>query len=878
MSELEFGRPTMKYYNKKIDMSLLKEGFTIPVELVNDFLVISEENPDKSDENGLNTYSQVRFIMNDQDYLLPIKKVSSQREHLYQIRYTPTNPFAIELNKCFKAIYNDNNDLTTFDTREEYLEFSIDTEKNVVNCKPYNRESIEKWQELLGYIGPEDSINFNDYKKSYKLVWIKSIINLLKTHKTTTFENLFVEALSIYKQLLSKGYSVEESLKDNNSLEVSSNRVRTIMTDAPMTAFGLSGFFSIDRNKKNIIIPKDLKNSLTNTNIKELEKIIDKKIEVYFMKKSIEVTGTLGENLQFVLDNYNDAIKVRYPNHEVNRIVTKESVSNLQDIITNDQFLVNGSVGIGNWSNVPWIAIMDKKETTSTQKGMYLVYLINKDSKIVYLSLAFGVTDFSKNLSTKEFKVKMKDLVEYYKSRLGIQMMDKEIDLGTQVLGKKYAMASIWYKTYSYPDLDDDERLRSDLFEALKIYERALKIKNGDSIIDINQEEINNQKRVEDLLIWTNNLKDYLESRSLNYTIESLKSIIMSMKTKPLVLLAGLSGTGKSKIVEGIANALSATMENNRYKMISVRPDWSDPSDLLGYVGLNDKFNPGPLAEFLYHANNTIEPCILCLDEMNLARVEHYFSDVLSVIETRKRDNENVSTDLLFSNEIFKSDDASRQKYSKLRLTDNVFIFGTVNMDDSTHPFSNKVLDRANTIEFNHIDLRSLPSNEVKKDFQMPLLKTSLIKSDYIRLDECLNHGQNMMTANQVIEILVQINGILKKQNLQFGYRVRDEIIYFVTQSVNHNMMNFDEAIDFCIYQKILPKVKGSGFQLKELINTLFEYCSDKKNSIDHGDGYQYLKMETDLMKNMGKYPVSTQKIVDIMKSYEVEGYATFWS
>jgi energy-coupling factor transporter ATP-binding protein EcfA2 len=869
----------MKYYNKKIDKSLLKEGFTIPIEFVNDFLSISKENSDINEENSVNSHKLVKFIMNDQEFFLPLKKVSGQRELLYQVRYTPTHPFAIELNKLFKANYSESSDSTSFETTEEYLELSIDSNNSLIGCKSYNREAIEKWQELLAYLGPDDSINLNDYKKSYKLIWINSVLNLMKTNDNISFENLVNEAYKIYMDLYSSGYPVEDVLKSNNNSEISPSNVKTIMTDAPMVAFGQSGLFYVDRGRKSISVSKELLNAFTNKNITFLNSLIDKKIDLYFNTRT-NTKSNFSENMQYVLDNYEAAIKQPFANHQMGSVVRHLVVDDLAQIIQNNKYKIVGSIGQGNWAQVPWIAIMDKNETITTQNGIYLVYLINKATKVVYLSLAFGVTEFSRNMSSKQFMQEMKSTVSRFRSKLNIDLNGLQIDLGSSKLGKMYALGSVWYKSYTYSDLEDDYIIQKDLSEALILYDKALAIKNG----ELNMVKTHDPQTITDLNIsdnlleWTNNLQEYLLSKSLNYSIDSLKSIVLSMKTKPLVLLAGLSGTGKSKIVEGIANALGATVENRRFKLISVRPDWSDPSDLLGYVGLNDKFNPGPFAEFLLHANNTTEPCILCLDEMNLARVEHYFSDVLSLIETRKRIEGTVHTELIFSDEIFKSDNVSRHAYSKLRITDNIFIFGTVNMDDSTHPFSNKVLDRANTIEFNHIDLRILPSSDFDSDYQMPRLKTSLIKSDYIRLDECLINDGNKNLANQVIEVLIGINELLKSQNLQFGYRVRDEIIYFVTQAINHNMMSFEEAIDFCVFQKILPKFKGSSYQLKELIIDFFEYCYGKKFSHENVEGYNYLKMQLEIQKDYARFPVTTQKIVDIMKSYEVEGYATFWS
>ncbi len=110
--------------------------------------------------------------------------------------------------------------------------------------------------------------------------------------------------------------------------------------------------------------------------------------------------------------------------------------------------------------------------------------------------------------------------------------------------------------------------------------------------------------------------------------------------------------------------------------------------------------------------DNPAKPYIICLDEMNLARVEYYFSDFLSKMETRKFDNNGkLTTDRLISESDLGNNQETLDKYGNLYLPENLHIIGTVNMDETTHPFSKKVLDRANTIEFNRIDLMAFSSD-----------------------------------------------------------------------------------------------------------------------------------------------------------------------
>ena len=193
---------------------------------------------------------------------------------------------------------------------------------------------------------------------------------------------------------------------------------------------------------------------------------------------------------------------------------------------------------------------------------------------------------------------------------------------------------------------------------------------------------------------------EYINSKGFVYDEKLLKNFYLSLKSKPFVLLAGTSGTGKTRLVRLFAEAIGA-YGSGRYKQIAVKPDWSDSMDLFGHVNLDNKFVPGAIVEFIKKAVDDSDklPHILCLDEMNLARVEYYFSDFLSIIETRDLVEDEIVTDNLVPKICYSGDEDAEKLYSNLMIPENLYIIGTVNMDETTFPFSKKVLDRANTIE-----------------------------------------------------------------------------------------------------------------------------------------------------------------------------------
>lgn len=171
-----------------------------------------------------------------------------------------------------------------------------------------------------------------------------------------------------------------------------------------------------------------------------------------------------------------------------------------------------------------------------------------------------------------------------------------------------------------------------------------------------------------------------------------IENFYLSLKAKPFVILAGISGTGKTRLVKLFAEALGATRDNGQFTLIPVRPDWSDPADLLGYKDLSGRFQPGPITKVFVDARkleNQHKPYFICLDEMNLARVEHYFSDLLSVLETQEWREGRITTQDLISPTLLDTLE-DQEEYGSLGIPENVFLIGTVNMDETTHPFSKK--------------------------------------------------------------------------------------------------------------------------------------------------------------------------------------------
>jgi 5-methylcytosine-specific restriction enzyme B len=251
--------------------------------------------------------------------------------------------------------------------------------------------------------------------------------------------------------------------------------------------------------------------------------------------------------------------------------------------------------------------------------------------------------------------------------------------------------------------------------------------------------------------------------------------------TKRFVLLSGLSGTGKTALLVRYAQTFVRLVGSDPAQhcaLVPVAPDWRDPSGLLGYINalhVDPTFQAGPALRLLLRAaRNPAQPYFLILDEMNLARVEQYFAPFLSAMEV---------PDAPFV--IHAHDEPINDVPPSIAWPRNLFIGGTVNMDETTYPFSDKVLDRAFTLEFWDVDLPSF-------------------------LDRRATTGAARHAATE--RLLVEMNDVLKKARRHFGYRTARELLDFLDQAERD--VAVDDAVrtglvDDVVFSKILPRLRG---------------------------------------------------------------------
>ncbi len=345
--------------------------------------------------------------------------------------------------------------------------------------------------------------------------------------------------------------------------------------------------------------------------------------------------------------------------------------------------------------------------------------------------------------------------------------------------------------------------------------------------------EIDTSKKTDELII--ESMDYHSQKRNLFYNMKDFVNIHTALKCNSLVILSGLSGTGKSAIVDIYARALginnSTNPDENRMLFIPVRPSWNDDSDLLGYIDLVHmvyRASDSGFVDFLVRAQkdeNKDKLFIVCFDEMNLARVEHYFSQFLSLLERPTNQRELQLYDKQYSGRLYNS----KEYPYRIKIGDNVKFIGTVNIDESTYHFSDKVLDRANVIR---LDVLNYAQEWEKKKYGS-LVNINWSMDDYKAIT-ITNSDEDMQRVHQ---LLWDIHTLLRTGNTKYGIgpRIVKNIDMYLWNLPKSNVggFSFSEGIDLQIAQRVLTKVRGPENQLGEILSSKSE-----KNINQIFDGY----------------------------------------
>ncbi|AWP29481.1 DUF3578 domain-containing protein [Paenibacillus sp. Cedars] len=728
---------------------------------------------------------------------------------------------------------------------------------------------------------------FHTKQKSYKMVLVLSLIeHYQQTHSLYFPLSTIAERFLAYFQENSRLGKRVDSPPLGKAIHWDNFTLSQTITLLKTQLEALSSILEVNQDQQTVTFRPDIADKLDDHVMQELKEYALTELQNYNDKLGVPLFS-LQNVLIEIMNSYIAARNEAFAGHPLGTLFRQTIPEQIRSLYFIDpNYKIQGSVGQGNWANVPWIAVMDKRLTDTTQHGEYIVYLFSEDMKSVYLTLNQGVTVPKDELGKKEGYHYLEQKANELRELLPLEGMQKDdgINLTSKSgLGRDYQVSTVAYIRYDRNAIPDDDQLLADLENVVFNYKMYVDhvIKNKGVDEEVPSKEEKESPSLSSLTVpkQIEQIQSYISHRGFHYPQGLIENLYLSLKTKPFVILAGVSGTGKTKLIKLFAEALGATGDNGQFTLIPVRPDWSDPSDLLGYKDLSGVFRPGRLAEVLVEASqreNQHKPYFVCLDEMNLARVEYYFSDVLSVIETQEWKQDRIVTSKLINRESLLPEDQSI--YGDLSIPDNVYLIGTVNMDETTHPFSKKVLDRANTIEFNYIDLQQYPSLEPQDEGAPMPVHNSFLRSEYLQLIDVYFDYTELVHATT--EKLVKINHILEEIHSHVGFRIRDSICFYMVYNQRYELLSNDEAFDLQLLQKILPRVHGSSLSVKRVLLKLLQGALGRTLPVSElmDDASEiYLKWNDNEEENKAKHPLSARKIAFMLRRLEEDGFTSYW-
>ena len=497
---------------------------------------------------------------------------------------------------------------------------------------------------------------------------------------------------------------------------------------------------------------------------------------------------------------------------------------------------VRVSFGAGNLSRIPWIAFLSGENKVSD--GIYPVYLLYPEKRL--LILAYGVSETKAPENSWTLEEGTETISEYFtKHKLG----------SPERYGQSYV-----YRAYDLDQLPSQKVIEGDLDFIVEEYLKTSSVPTtkSSSIASsvLNVPELNS------------------DMRKAGYRISSsmLLNYVSALITKPFVILTGLSGSGKTKLAEAFAAWICEN--DSQFRVIPVGADWTNRDPLLGYADALDRSNyvlpeNGALSMLIEASKpeNAGKPYFLILDEMNLSHVEKYFADFLSVMESNGFIHLHSSSALVGG------------VPSRIQLPPNLFIVGTVNIDETTYMFSPKVLDRANVIEFrvSESQMEEFLSSPMRVDVSQLKGAGASVAKWFVE-----KAGTKQIQSSELQELnkeILRFFNQLKTLGAEFGYRSAYEIARFagVVQMLNDDV-SINEVIDGAVIQKLLPKVHGSRRKLEPVLIRLAGICLHNEEEAE-----TYLKQPVGNDGSLSsKYPLSLEKIKRMYQNAVANGFASF--
>ena len=362
----------------------------------------------------------------------------------------------------------------------------------------------------------------------------------------------------------------------------------------------------------------------------------------------------------------------------------------------------------------------------------------------------------------------------------------------------------------------------------------------------------------------------FVTRRGFVYEPWEIAAYVAGIRTKPLALLAGVVGVGKSRLPQLVAEGTGGVCA-----VLPVRPDWTDPADVLGYADLQGRFRPGALLRAARRAaDDPTRQHTLVLDEMNLARPEHYLAEVLSRIEARTP----AGTPPLLND----GPADAPPEWAGLGLPPNLALVGTVNVDESAHPISRKVLDRAFTLDLAPGSLLVVENGDAP-DPVPAMWPAAAWQPRAFRLSELTRlAGDESAAIAQAVQALEEASAILRPAGFAVGYRTRDEVALFRLHACS-----FPDAfrtsdgervdpLDLALVAKLLPRLAGGHRAFRDALHALLGWATaSAEESSDLLDRFAAAG-RPDLLAG-SRFPRTAARLARMAERLHDDGYATFF-
>ena len=476
------------------------------------------------------------------------------------------------------------------------------------------------------------------------------------------------------------------------------------------------------------------------------------------------------------------------------------------------QISVKSAIGMGTFADVPWICIFDDRITEKASDGHYPVYLFSADMESLYLSYCISNGMMTNNAGTaNRIRAKIKESLNDLSSLGFRQSIDLKSKLSTP---RGYEKGTITAKKYDLEEINPEEFL-TDLTSLLGKYQQIAESADN-TLTNDNKNTPRNQ------------------NMSLNHKLTSAYS------AKPFTILAGGTGTGKTRSAKLAAAAIAGKAN---VEVVAVGADWTDNRPLVGFRNLladgGKTYVAPPALRFILKAlDNPGNPYFLILDEMNLSHVERYFADFLSSMESKE------PLKLHDSSAALNTEDGITVP-GKIAYPNNLFVIGTVNIDETTHMFSPKVLDRAHVIEFKVTWDEIANGLEGAVPSELTALRPEQV-DEFMRVSHLTEKALPEEDHELLTEVLEDLHAALEGTRFVFAHRTARECLNFVASAqalAKADIVepgNTIELIDLAILQKALPKLNGASGTLSKVLEELIkvsdkhdlELCKEKLESM----------------------------------------------